>query len=324
MDINEKIELIKRNSAEIINENKLKDILKLKKPVTYCGYEVSGGTGGGIHLGHLVTITKLLDLQKAGFHVKVLFADWHTWLNRKGDWDFIHKQCKIWEQGFKAAGLDAEFVLGSKFQRNLNYIDDVLTLSLNTTMNRALRSMQEVARDFENAKVSQVIYPLMQIVDIKHLKVDLVQAGLEQRKIHGLGIEVFPKINYKVPVFVHTPLISSLKGPGSKMSSSEPESMISINDDENNIRKKINNAYCPQGVVEDNPILQIMKLIIFPRYNEVIIERSSKFGGNLKFKSYNELEKEFVNKKLHPQDLKNSCSIYLDKILMPIRKKFKK
>ena len=319
MDLHKKIELIKRNTEEIIGEDKLKEILKLKKPVVYCGYEPSGP----IHLGHLVTITKLIDLQKAGFHVKVLFADWHTWLNRKGDWDFIHKQCKTWEQGFKVAGLKAEFILGSKFQRNLNYIDDVFTLSLSTTMNRALRSMQEVARDFENAKVSQVIYPLMQIADVKYLKVDLVEAGIEQRKIHALGIETFSLINYKVPVFVHTSLISSLRGPG-KMSSSEPESMISINDNDESIKKKISNAYCPEGIIENNPILQIMKLIIFPRNNKIIIKRPDKFGGKLEFNDYGELEKSFVMKKLHPQDLKNSCSEYLAEILEPIRKKFKK
>ena len=318
MELHKKIGLIKRNTEEIINEDKLKEILKLKKPITYCGYEPSGP----IHLGHLVTITKLMDLQKAGFHIKVLFADWHTWLNRKGDWNFIHKQSKIWQEGFKAAGLKAEFILGSKFQRNMNYIDDVLTLSLNTTMNRALRSMQEVARDFENAKVSQVIYPLMQITDIKYLKVDLVQAGIEQRKIHALGIELFNLINYKTPVFVHTPLISSLKGPG-KMSSSDPESMISINDNEENIKKKVNNAYCPEGIIENNPILQIMKLIVFPRYSEIVIKRLNKFGGNLEFKDYKDLERMFATRKLHPLDLKNSCAEYLIEILSPIRKKFK-
>src|SRR3989344_5767876 len=306
MDIHEKIELIKRNSVEIINEDKLRDILKLKKPVTYCGYEPSGG----IHLGHLVTITKLMDLKKAGFHVKVLLADWHAWLNKKGDWDFIHKQAKIWENGFKAAGLDAEFILGSKFQRNLNYIDDVFSLGLNTTMNRALRSMQEVARDFDNAKVSQVIYPLMQIVDIKHLKIDLVQAGIEQRKIHMLGVEYFNLINYKVPVFVHTPLIASLKGPG-KMSSSDSDSLISINDNDENIKKKINNSYCPEGVIENNPILQIMRLIVFPRNNNITVKRPDKFGGKLEFSNYHELERNFAMRKLHPQDLKNSCSEYL-------------
>ena len=163
----------------------------------------------------------------------------------------------------------------------------------------------------------------MQVVDIKHLKIDLVQAGLEQRKIHALGIEVFPTINYKIPSFVHTPLISSLKGPG-KMSSSIPESMISINDSDENIKKKITEAYCPEGLIENNSILQIMKLIVFPRNDKIIIERSSKFGGNLEFNNYEDLEKMFAVRKLHPLDLKNACANYLVKILTPIRKKFKK
>jgi len=313
----DKLELIKRNTEEIINEDKLSELLKKKNPVTYCGYE----TSGAIHLGHLVTITKLIDLKKAGFHVKVLFADWHTYLNQKGDWDFIHRQADIWKKGFRAAGLDAEFVLGSSFQRKQEYMDDVFTLATKTTLNRGLRSMQQVARDIEHAKISQVIYPLMQIVDIKHLKIDLVQAGIEQRKIHALGIELFPMINYKIPVFIHTPLISSLKGPG-KMSSSEPESLISIIDSDESIRDKVKKAHCSEGIIKDNSILQITQLIIFPRFEEIEIKRSEKFGGNITFKDYNELKKSFSKKEVHPLDLKNAVSEYLIKIITPIRKQF--
>ncbi len=315
----DKLELIKRNTEEIIKEDKISELLKKKNPVAYCGYE----TSGAIHLGHLVTITKLIDLKKAGFHVKVLFADWHTYLNQKGDWDFIHKQVEIWKKGFKAAGLDAEFVLGSSFQRKQEYIDDVFTLATKTTLNRGLRSMQQVARDVENAKISQVIYPLMQIVDIKHLNIDLVQAGIEQRKIHALGIELFDLIKYKSPVFVHTPLISSLKGPG-KMSSSDPDSLISIIDSDENIKNKIKKAHCPEGEIKDNPILQIAQLIIFPRFDGVEIKRSEKFGGNIKFKDYKELEKSFSKKEVHPLDLKNAVSEYLISIITPIRKQFEK
>ncbi|MBL7147820.1 MAG: tyrosine--tRNA ligase [Nanoarchaeota archaeon] len=315
----DKLELIKRNTEEIINEKEISDLLKKKKPITYCGYE----TSGEITLGHMVTITKLQDLQKAGFHVKVLFADWHTYLNQKGDWDFIHKQVDIWKKGFKAAGLTkAEFILGSTFQRKPEYIDDVLILATKTTLNRGLRSMQQIARDIEHAKISQVIYPLMQITDIKHLKIDLVHSGLEQRKIHALGIEIFKLINYKTPVFVHTSLISSLKGFG-KMSSSEPNSLISIRDSDENIKNKINKAHCPEGEIKDNPILQISQLIIFPRINEFKIERDKKFGGDLSFNNYKDLEKSFTKKELHPLDLKNSVSKYLIEIISPIRKQFK-
>ncbi len=321
MDFEARIELVKRNSEEIITDEKLAELLKGKKhPITYCGYE----TSGGIHLGHLVTITKLLDLQNAGFKVKILFADWHTWLNQKGDWDFIHETTKQWERGFKAAGLkEAEFVLGSRFQRKMNYIDDVMALSLKTTINRALRSMQQVARDVENAKVSQVIYPFMQIADIKWLKIDLVQAGIEQRKIHALGIELLPEIKCKVPVFVHTPLIPSLTGSG-KMSSSIPASMISINESDEEIRKKIKAAYCKEGEKENNPILSIAKLIIFPRFSEFKIERPEKFRGNINFIKYEELEKEFTDKKIHPADLKEAVSKHLTEIIRPIRENFEK
>src|SRR3972149_2425542 len=154
----ERKQLIEVNSAEIIGD--VDAILKIKQPVTYCGYEPSGE----IHLGHLVTITKLIDLMKAGFHVKILFADWHAFLNQKGDWDFIAKQVELWKKGFKAAGLkEAEFIVGTSFQRDKDYIDDVMKIAQSTTLNRALRSMQMVGRDMEHAKVSQVIYPLMQI-----------------------------------------------------------------------------------------------------------------------------------------------------------------
>ena len=313
------LELVKQNSAEIINEENIPKILKKKKPIVYCGYE----TSGEIHLGHLVTITKLIDLAKAGFHVKVLFADWHTFLNQKGDWDFIAGQIKNWEAGFKAAGLkDAEFVLGTSFQRTPEYMDDVLTIATKTTINRSLRSMQQVGRDIEKAKVSQVIYPFMQIVDIKHLNVDLVQSGIEQRKIHMLGTEVLGDIGFDTPVFLHTPLISSLSGSG-KMSSSDVGSFISIRDSDEDIAKKIKKAHCVGGEVKENPILQIVQLIVFPRVSNFVIERPEKFGGNLEFSDYGSLEKAFSKGDVHPLDLKNALSKYLVEIITPIRNKFK-
>jgi len=271
-----------------------------------------------------VSLTKLLDLQKAGFKVKVLFADWHTYLNQKGDWNFIKEEVEKWKKGIVASGLDSvEFVLGSEMERNLDYIDDVFRLATKNTLNRGLRSMQTVARDINNAKISQVIYPLMQIVDFKYLKVDGALGGIEQRKIHMLALEILKDIDYKTPFIIHHELIPSLKGPNAgKMSSSDKFSMISIMDEEKEIQKKLNKAHCPEGVVEDNPVLAIVKLVIFPRYDKFLIERSEKFGGNLEFESYADLEKAFSSKDLHPMDLKNTCSKYLNEICGEIRKRF--
>jgi len=319
----DKFELIKRNTIEIIGEDELKKILNSKrKPVVYCGYE----TSGEIHLGHLVSMTKLLDLQKAGFKVKVLFADWHTYLNQKGDWKFIEGQLKKWEKGFRASGLDkVEFVKGSEMQRNLDYIDDVFLLATKNTLNRGLRSMQTVARDIENAKISQVIYPLMQIADFKYLKVDCALGGIEQRKIHMLALESLQEIGYKKPILIHHELIPSLQGPDKgKMSSSDKLGLISIKDSDEDIISKIKKAHCPEGVVKENPILGIVKLIVFPRYEKFLIERPEKFGGNLKYSDFEKLEKDFAEKKVHPLDLKNACAKYLCEIIGDIRKGFKR
>ena len=321
MDVKDRIEFIQRNAEEILNGSEMHKTLSKKNLKVYCGYEPSGE----IHLGHLVTMVKLLDLQNAGVTPIVLLADWHAWLNKKGDWTFLDKQVKIWEKGMRAAGLTkAKFVKGTDFEREKSYIDDIMVMALDTTVNRGLRSMQTVARDIENAKISQMIYPLMQIEDIKALDLDFVVAGIDQRKIHALGIELFDKIGMKKkPVFIHTGIIPSLKGPGAKMSSSVKESLISIRDKKESIKEKLRSGYCKPGDIDNNAILSIAKLIVFPRFGGMTVKREKKYGGDLIFENYKELESAFESGKLHALDLKDSMADYIEEIIEPIRKAWK-
>lgn len=310
-----KLDLIKRNTEEIITEEELNLLLKEKKPTTYCGYEVSGP----VHIGTMVAVLKQIDFQNSGLMVKALLADVHTYLNRKGNEKFIEEMVEYWRNCLIAIGLkDAEFIRGIEFQFDRDYIHDVLNLGLLTTLNRALRSMQDIARDIEHAHVSQMIYPLMQIADIKALNIDIAHGGMEQRKIHMLARETLPAIGYKKPVCIHTPLICSLQGPETKMSSSKPETMIAVDEEPELIRKKINNAYCPISN-EGNPILQICKYLILPKLNKIEIRRKEKFGGDIEFNSYSDLEKEYLDKRVHPMDLKNTVAENLIEILEPVR-----
>ncbi|HDI72580.1 MAG TPA: tyrosine--tRNA ligase [Candidatus Altiarchaeales archaeon] len=312
------INLIKRNTAEIVTEDELNRLLKEKKsPVTYCGYEVSGP----VHIGTMVAVYKQIDFQRAGLKVKVLLADLHTLLNRKGSEKWVDEMVKYWKDCFKALGLkNAEFIQGTEFEYDKNYIHDVLELGLLTTLKRARRSMQEIARDLEHARVSQMIYPLMQIADMKALNVDIAHGGLEQRKIHMLARELLPEINYKKPICIHTPLLSSLQGPQEKMSSSKPETMIRVVDEPEKIEEKISRAYCPPER-EGNPILQICEYLLFPKLGKIEIRRKEKFGGDVIFNSYPELEKEYLEKRLHAMDLKNAVAENLIEILEPVREK---
>ena len=313
-------ELILRNVIEVIEESELDELVKGGKGSVYCGYE----TSGAVHIGTMVTVQKLIEFQKAGLEVIVLFADIHTLLNRKGEETWIKKMVEYWRHSFIALGLDPKktrFVLGSDFQMKPEYVHDILSMGTSITVNRATRSMQQVARDPDNAHVSQLLYPIMQAADIKHLGMDICYGGIEQRKIHMLAREELEKVGYKKPICIHTPLIVSLGGPETKMSSSKPETIISINEDPKSIEEKIKKAYCPAGDATNNPILDIFKFFIFSKVDKVVLERPEKFGGNLEFNSYGELERAFKDG-LHPMDLKSGAIKYLTDYLKPVRDYF--
>ena len=107
------------------------------------------------------------------------------------------------------------------------------------------------------------------------------------------------------------------------MSKSKPDSAVFMTDSEEDVKRKINKAYCPEGVVEENPILEYCKYIIFEKVKGFKIERPAKFGGDLSFCSYDRLAEAFAKKELHPMDLKQATAKHVNKLLEPVRKHFK-
>ncbi len=304
--------LTTRNTVEVVTDEELRALLDRQKKRVYAGYEPSGE----IHLGHLVTVNKLMDLRDAGFEVVVLVADLHAFLNRKGSLDEIRDLAEYNRRCFEAIGLSgATFVLGSDIQLAPGYELQVLELSQEITLNRARRSMDEVGRQMEHPSVSQMIYPIMQMVDIATLQVDAAVGGIDQRKIHMLAREHLPSIGYPAPVCIHTPILNGLDG--RKMSSSAGN-YVSVADSEEEIRAKLKKAYCPPHV-EGNPVLQILQHHVFPRAGTVRMRRPAKFGGDRVFSSFGELERAYAAGEIHPLDLKTVTADYLIEILAGAR-----
>jgi tyrosyl-tRNA synthetase len=319
-------DLITRNTAEVVTEEEVRALSDDPGGRrAYVGYEPSGV----LHIGHMLTANKLIDLQEAGFECVVLLADVHAYLNDKGTFEEIRETADRMREQFLAYGLEesnTEFVLGSDYQLDEVYTLDLHALELETTVARAQRAMAEIQRG-DHAKVSQMVYPLMQALDIEYLDLDLAVGGLDQRKVHMLAREVLPAAGYDARPALHTPILADLSTGVGKMSSSEGVT-ISMEDSREALEEKVNGAYCPptadpdpddDGNDRENPVLQIFQYHVFPRFEEVVVERPDEYGGDLEYGAYEALEADLESGELHPADAKGALAAYLDELVAPGR-----
>ncbi len=333
MDVAEKIALVtKEPTEEVVTNEELANLFNTNAhPKHYIGLEISGF----LHLGSLIlTCFKINDFIKAGVHCTVFLADWHTFINDKlgGNLETIRSVSEYYASAFKFLCPGIEILQGSKlYESRREYWTELIQFAKHISLPRAMRTLTIMGRsEKDKLDLAQMLYAPMQAVDIHTMDLDIVHAGMDQRKIHMLVREIFPKMKWKVPVAIHHHLLPGLSEPeltseedskiSSKMSKTKPTSGIFIHDTDEEIQSKIKKAWCPEGVVENNPLLEISRYVILHEFKEILVERSSKFGGNVSYTNYSQLESDFVQKKLHPSDLKKTVETYLIKIISPIRK----
>lgn len=325
MSFKERFELVNRNVQEIIGEDELKKLMKKKdkKPVVYWGTAPTGSP----HVAYFFPSLKIADLLKAGFHVKVLLADLHAALDNT-PWNLVDRRYDYYEKiiplMIKAIGVDVkelEIVKGSEFQLSPEYMYDVLKMSSSVNVNNSKKAASEVVKMKENPALAGLIYPIMQAVDEQFLECDAQLGGVDQRKIMVLARENLPKIGYEPRIEIMHPMIPGLIG--EKMSASDDKSKIDLLDDEKSVKEKIRNADMVEGD-PNNGVMAFLKhvLMIIKKDNngKFVVERDEKFGGNLEYSTYEEIEKDFREKKLHPLDLKNAVAKEISKLLKPIQK----
>ena len=345
MDTETRFELVSRNLQEIITRDELKTLLETNDhPRGYVGFEPSGimhaGTG-------LIVGKKMKDYVEAGFHWIIYLAEWHGWINNKmgGSQENLAIAAEYFKDCFTALGLPegkVEFLWASDIVDTKDYWEKVIRTMKVTSLRRALRAMPIMGRsaDSVNVESAWALYPAMQTADIFQMELDVAGSGMDQRKVHMLAREVAPKIDEKVPVCLHNPLLPGLQltdlegsfdedsGINSsikhKMSKSVAKGAIWLNDSPKEIKEKYREAYCPEKVVEGNPVMDHARLVVFPHLGELNIERPAKFGGDISFSSFEELANTFSKGDLHPLDLKNGVAASMIKLLEPVAKYFEK
>ena len=329
MDVTEKVGLIEQSTAEVVTREELLGLLETNRsPKHYIGLEISGF----LHLGSLISAGfKINDFTRAGVRCTVFLADWHTMINDKlgGDWETISMVSRYYQNAFKTVCPGAEIVLGSKlYEERPEYWSDLLRFTKHMSLARTKKTLTIMGRsESEKIELAKLLYPPMQAVDIHTLDVDIAHAGMDQRKIHMLVRDIFPKMGWKVPVAVHHGLLPGLGRPveassqGTKMSKSDRNSGIFMHDTDEEVKRKISKAWCEEGSVQNNPLLEIARTIIFHEFGEVRVERPAKYGGNVSYFEYGEMELDFGKGRLHPGDLKRTIGDYLVKVMAPIREK---
>ncbi len=350
----DKFKLITQNLEEVLTPEDLKILLENKERlIHYIGFEISGW----VHLGTgLMTALKIKDLQKAGVKCQIFLADWHSWVNDKlgGDLKKIKKVALGYFKTAMKLSLEAvgahpdkvDFILGSElYHHNDDYWRTVIEVSKNTTLARVLRSIDIMGRkESENIDFAKLIYPPMQVADIFHLRANIVQAGMDQRKAHviardvALQIKSKPLLNKKKekikPVCLHGHLLLGLQKPPKypitkeeirelaldvKMSKSKPETCVFIHDAPEEIERKILKAFCPPNDISYNPPLDWMYWLILPLKKEVKIKEKI-----YKFENRDELLKDYEKGLIHPLDLKEVLIKELTEILKPVYLYFQK
>jgi len=323
MDAQEKFDLIAQNTQEIVGLDHLKAILEKRDLKVYWGTACTGSPS----IGYFVPAMKLRDLLNAGCEVTILLADLHALLDDlKTGFDLLEARVEYYKVVLTALlesiGADVSklrFIKGSDYQLKSDYSLDMLKLASLTTEHDCKKAAAEVVRFGDNPKLGGSIYPIMQALDEQYLDVDAQYGGIDQRKIFMFAKEALPKLKYKKRIHIMTPMVPGLTD--TKMSSSEENAKIDLLEEEKKVVKKINKAPCQEGVAEDNGVLAFVEKVIAPLNNTLLLERPEKFGGNLEFKDFEELKQAFINKKLHPVDLKQFAAAKINELLEPIRLK---
>ena len=346
MDTESKVELVAKNTEEIITREEMRTLLETKtKPRAYWGFEASGM----MHIGMgLVCGRKIIDMVEAGFDFIIFLADWHSWINNKlgGNMENIRTCGEYLKQCFTALGIpsSAHYLWASDLTAKAEYWEKVVRVGKSVNVNRIWRALPIMGREMDQSdlEAASTFYPCMQVADIFQMKLDVACAGMDQRKAHALARDVADKLGWHKPTSLHTHLLPGLAGMKrmdttkfdenkalnmeitSKMSKSVSETGVIVHDEPEAIRKKLRSAYCPEKDIQNNPVIELVQYAIFPWQETFSIDRPAKYGGPVAFSNIEQFEEQYRIGKVHPLDLKNAAAEGLIKILEPVHEEFRR
>ena len=238
-NITAQLEIIKKGTAEIINEKDLKKRLESgKKLIVKAGLDP---TMPDMHLGHTVVLNKLKQFQDLGHEVVFLIGDYTASIGDPSGRDItrppvdlstIKSNTKIYKREiFKVLDKDKTRIeQNSKWLGKLS-AQDLIRLASKYTVARMLERDDFEKRYKANQPISihEFLYPLLQGYDSVELKADIELGGTDQKFNLLLGRKLQEVDNHKPQICIMMPILEGLDGV-KKMSKSY-DNFISISED---------------------------------------------------------------------------------------------
>lgn len=346
LPLEERVRLCRSMMEEVIDCDgaTLEDLLRsTPNPVAYDGFEPSGQ----MHIAQGVLKATIVNrMTRAGFTFIFWVADWFAWMNHKmgGDLDAIKTVGEYLIEVWRAAGMDmarVRFLWASEEfkKRHDEYWPLVIEIMSKYSVAQMMRCATIMGRqEGADLSASQLLYPAMQCADIFFLGVDVAQLGNDQRKVNVrarefAGTDSGQSRGLNKPIVMSHHMIAGLKQGQDKMSKSDPDSAIFMEDSAATVKRKVRGAYCPPNVVEAdpdngvdaNPVCDYIKHIVFPAEEDagrLPIRIETRDGVLHQFGAFEEFAAAYKSGTLHPNDIKELLVERLNTYLEPVRQHF--
>lgn len=231
------------------------------------------------------------------------------------------------------------------------YWPTMLDVARRFNITRIKKCCQIMGRLEGSLTAAQVLYPLMQCTDVFFLKADICQLGVDQRKVNMLAREYCDAAGRKFkPIILSHHMLYGLKAGQEKMSKSDPDSAIFMEDTAADVERKIRAAYCPSQELsptddtdvsdaarssqiadnEDagkaslqlkvdhlkNPCLDYIQNIIFSPPGATFV------AGTKSFSDFDSVRAAFLAGEITEEQLKSGLIDELNRLLDPVREHF--
>lgn len=287
----------------------------------------STSISGRLNLSHLIPAIQICRLLEAGEEVVIFLGDLHSEiLGEKGPAlaakrDYYRTLVKhmidaILISSNSKVDNSVQIQDGSSLELNSNYMLDFYFIAGSTQIDRATLASQGATKPTKHPLLGSLVYPIVRTVDEKYIKCDSQLVVESDDRIVSFVDELSVKCEAKCKRIYYPNLLGLSAGKTTVLS--EEDDQIYLLDAPKQLKKKLSKAFCEPGNIQDNGVLPILKYIIFPIFKQFDIARPAEYGGDVSYSTFDEVENDFKEQKLHPGDLKKGVETKLNQLMEPL------